>query len=183
MKKWYVLLSLSFLLCMLSIHQIRMRMILLYLIVMIIALIKKRRNIALMSGIFCVGILVSHYYLFNNYLNKLRFPVFKTFYEIQAKTILKEEKEINNEITPYKIDKRNSCIFLTQDCSYHVYRDDKNISVYFPADVSFFHSRGYVYCEDALDETSYSNIDELLAIKNYDYLDIIDGHWVYIQVY
>lgn len=183
MKKWYVLLCISFLLCMLSIHQIRMRMILLYLIVIIIAFIKKRRNIAGICGIFCVGILVSHFYKVSINLDKLRFPIFKTFYEMEAKTILKEDKDIKGEINPHNINKRNSCIFLTQDCSYHVYRENKNISVYFPTEVSFFHSRGYVYCEDTLDETSYSNTEDLLAIKNYDYLEIIDEHWVYIQIY
>lgn len=180
MKKLSVLLIITFLVCMLSIHQIRMRMLLFYFGIAVILFIKRHRKTGLLCVFFCCGILVSHYYLFNINLDKLRLQLFKSFYANEAKAILKEEEKSINELVSHKIDKRGSCAFLTQDRSYHVYRDDENISVYLPTLVSFFSSYGYVYSEDKLDAAS---VNSILAIKNYDYLDILDEHWVYIKVY
>lgn len=176
----------SFILCMLSIDQIRMRMFWIYILILIIAVIKKNRRIVKVCGCFCCIILLFYFYFLNNSLDKFRFPILKPFYEKEAKSILKDEKTLNDETNPHKVGERLSCLFLTDDHSYVIYRDNQTISIYLPTQRNFVHTYGYVYCENEFDVDAPGDSprnDEVLAIQNYDYIDILDEHWAYIQIY
>lgn len=171
---------------MLSIYQIRMGTFWVFLLIMVIARVRKRRKTARLCGCFCVLILVSHVYLFNEFIDKVRFPILRPFYEARAKTFLEEEKKSGSEGEMQKRRNSSSCIFLTQSHEYEINRRGNIISIYFPTDANFFSGHGYIYTENdpnaaELDYTQNENI--LLTIKDYDEIDFIDEHWAYIKRY
>ena len=186
MKKLNVVLIISFLVCLLSLHHIRMRMFWFYILVIVIIDIKKYRRTAALCGCFCIAILMSHFYLINEGLDRFRFPILKSFYVKEAKDILTDEKALDEEDVPHKTGKIRSCLFFTYDHTYHLYKDRQAVSVYFPTTVNFFQSYGYVYCEDEfdVDDPIYSlRNDEALAIEHYDWAEVLDEHWAFIRVY
>ena len=176
----------SFILCMLSICQIRMRMFWIYILILIIAASKKNRTIVILCGCFCCIILLSYYYLTANYLDRFRFPILEPFYEADAKAILKDEKVSEGEYTRHTVGDRGSCIFLSYSHEYHIYRDNDITTIYLPVQRNLLHSYGYAYCENEfdVDAPAYSlRNEEVLAIENYDWVEILNEHWAYVKVF
>lgn len=185
MKKFNTFLVIFFFVCIVNIYEIRMLTLPIFFTIAIILRVKKYHKSARLCGCFCVLILLTHVFEINNCIDKIRFPIFKPFYEKAAKSIIEEERNITENVKPYKYEKSISCIFLTQLHEYTVFRNEDIISVYFPTRVNFFDSRGYVYTEDISNVNNKEDTQrkDIVALEIYDCFEAIDEDWVYIQVY
>ncbi len=171
---------------MLNIHRIRMGTFLIFLVIAIVAGVKEQRRTVHLCVCFCILILVSHVYIFSDYIDIVRFHILKPLYQKRAEAFLEEEKLSDDEEDGCKYKNSRSCLFLTTGHDYEIHRKGRIISVYFPTSANFFSGSGYIYTEndpDAADLVYTQNENILMTITAYDRIQFLDDHWAYIKKY